>query len=73
MGDRRHYKGWRGVVDALLKKAQDFPKNNPDLEKALELFRIANEQYESALRALRRPEIRVSNSTNESLPTDDST
>lgn len=59
-------------MNPLLKKAQDFSKSNPDLKKALDLFRIANNQYESALRALRRPEIRVSNSTNEAPPSEDS-
>lgn len=59
-------------MERLLKKAEEFRKSNPGLQGALDLFRIANEQYESALRVLRRPEIRVSNSTNEPSSPDDS-
>lgn len=50
-------------MDKLSKQVEEFARNNPEITKALELFRIANDQYEASLRAMRRPEIRVSNST----------
>lgn len=58
-------------MDPLSKNAEDFLRRNPDLQKALELFQIADGQYQAALRALRSPETRVSNSTNEPLPPED--
>jgi len=55
----------RKAEERVKKQAEEYLRSNPDLAETLELFRVTNEQYASALQALSRPQIRVSNSTNE--------
>ena len=55
----------RKAEERVKKQAEEYLRSNPDLAETLELFRVTNEQYVSALQALSRPQIRVSNSTNE--------
>jgi hypothetical protein len=51
--------------DWIRKQAKQYLRCNPSLVKTLKLFKITNEQYIQALRALSQPEIKTSNSTNE--------
>lgn len=47
------------------KQAAAFLEENRELAEAIDIFRVSDLQYKKALLAFRRPEIRVSNSTNE--------
>ncbi len=49
----------------LEKQTTAFLEENRELAEAIEVFRFSELQYKTALQALWRPEIRVSNSTNE--------
>jgi hypothetical protein len=51
--------------NSLQETVNEFLANNEELTKALNLFKVTNEQYQSALEPLRRPEVFVTNSTNE--------
>jgi hypothetical protein len=49
----------------LQSTVNDFLTNNPELVAALDLFKVSNEQYKSALEPLQRPEIFITNSAND--------
>jgi hypothetical protein len=53
------------LSDRASKQAEVFGEKNPELVEAMELFKITNEQYVSALQFLTRAEITSSNSTNQ--------
>ncbi len=50
----------------LQKKAEKFVEENEQIKRALEVFRISEQQYQSALRSLYRGKVTSTNSTNAS-------
>ena len=50
----------------LQKKVEKFVQDNEQVKKALEIFKISEQQYQSALHSLYRTKIATSNSTNAS-------
>ena len=51
--------------NVLQASVDNFITKNPALATALDLFKISNEQYRSALEPLQRPELFVTNSAND--------
>jgi hypothetical protein len=45
----------------------EFLSKNKEIAQALDLFKVSNEQYKSALEPPQRPEFFVTNSTNDSV------
>lgn len=49
------------------KRVDEFIKNNPEIEKALEIFKIGMDKYREALEFINRPQTYSANSTNSEL------
>lgn len=65
-GKHGRYGGAPATLQAALQTTvNDFLTKNPELATALDLFKVSNEQYKSALEPLQRPEFFVTNSAND--------